>query len=119
MSIHPPDHRLAAVPHFAGNRIGAQPSPLVQGSEPCGAVRVAVLAYFSTRSDLPASFHSAAAAQRDFVVQGDNRADIAWDPPDLSPHVGRPLDLPVSRVLLSVSPGPFAAPEAARPSRTH
>src|SRR5260370_26960225 len=118
MSIHPPDHRLAAVPHFAGNRIGAQPSPLVQGSEPCGAVRVAVLAYFPTRSDLPGSFHSAAAAERDFVVQVDSRADMAWHHPDFLSDVGRPMDLHVAVLLIQFAQGPWAPDEVAERTGT-
>jgi len=71
------------------------------------------LAYFPTCGDPPASFHSAAAAVPDFVVQIDGRADVAWHHPDFLADAGRTVDLHVAVLLVQLSHGPLAPDEVA------
>src|SRR6266513_4972818 len=71
----------------------------------------ASLPYFPTSSDLPASFHSPAAAVPDFVVQIDSRADVAWHHPDFLSDVGEPMDLHVAVLLIEFAHSPIAANE--------
>src|SRR5688500_4947957 len=74
------------------------------------------LANFSARGDVPAPFHSAAAAVPDFVVQIDSRTDMAWHYPDLLSDVGLPIDLHVAVLLVQLAHSPLASDEMAERS---
>src|SRR5690242_898510 len=70
---------------------------------------VAALADFPPPRDLPASFHPAAAAVPDFVVQVDGRAHMARHQPDFLSDLGRSIDLYVAVLLIQLTQGPRAA----------
>src|SRR5690242_7647933 len=67
-----------------------------------------VLADFPPSSDLPASFHSAAAAVPDLVVQVDRGTHVAWHYPDFLSDPGRPTRLHVAVFLIQFAHGPRA-----------
>src|SRR5690349_24023692 len=66
---------------------------------------VAALADFPPPRDLPASFHPAAAAVPDFVVQVDGRAHMARHQPDFLSDLGRSIDLYVAVLLIQLTQG--------------
>src|SRR5204863_6289333 len=80
-------------------------------TRPCEGRRP-VLAHFPTCRDLPAAFHSAAAAVPDFVVQVHRRADVARHHPDFLsnarwlPISGVRLHVAVLLIHLAHGPGP-------------
>src|SRR2546427_20668 len=74
--------------------------------------------YLPPCRDLPASFHSAAAAVPDVVVQVHRRAHMARHHPDFLSDARLPIDLHVAVLLIQFAHGPWTADEVAERSGT-